>query len=81
MIDWEENSGGIDVMQVQFADLEDARHVPPGFEICGRQVSNFVWRSPEAHAESGVEKPSNMFFLRCCGKSASALHCLGFRGG
>lgn len=61
MIDWEENSGGINVMQVQLADLEDAGHVPPGFEIRGRQVGNFMWRSPEAHAESGVEKPSDMF--------------------
>lgn len=42
MIGWEENSGGINVMQVQLADLEDAAHLAPEFEIRGRQVGNFM---------------------------------------
>lgn len=61
MMDWEEDRDGIKVAHVQLTDLEDAASVPPGYDISGRQVGNFMWRSPEAHAGSGVEKPSDMF--------------------
>ena len=60
-MDWEEDRNGITVTHVQLTDLEDAANVPPGYDISGKQVGNFMWRSPEAHAATGVEKPSDMF--------------------
>lgn len=49
------------VRQVQLGDLEDAGHVPPGSHIIGTQVGTYMWRSPEAHSEAGLGKPSDMF--------------------
>ncbi len=46
--------------QVQLAD-EDAAYVPPGSNIVGKYVGNWMWRSPEAHAQSHVNKPSDIF--------------------
>lgn len=61
MIDWEEDSNGINVTQVQLADLEDAVLVSPGCNILGIQVGSMMWRSPEAHTQGRVNKPSDMF--------------------
>lgn len=47
--------------QVQLADIEDAVHLPPGRHFVGRQAGNYMWRSPEAHAEGPIGKPSDMF--------------------
>lgn len=56
------SSGGAwDVKEVRLADLEDSVHVPPGAAIVGRQKGNWMWRSPEAHAEGPVNKPSDLF--------------------
>ena len=49
------------IEQVQLADIEDAAYVPPGSAIVGRQVGNIMWRSPEAHAEGRVNKPSDIW--------------------
>ena len=49
------------IEQVQLVDLEDTVHLPPGRVIVGAQVGNWMWRSPEAHAQGPVEKPSDMF--------------------
>ena len=49
------------IAQVQLGDLEDAAHVPPGSHIIGTQVGNYMWRSPEAHAEAGLGKTSDIF--------------------
>lgn len=49
------------VNQVQIADIEDAAHVPENSVIRGRQVGNWMWRSPEAHASGDVHKPTNIF--------------------
>lgn len=49
------------VKQAQLTDIEDAAYVPPGCDIVGRQVGNWMWRSPEAHAQGRVNKPSDMF--------------------
>ncbi|EEP79499.1 predicted protein [Uncinocarpus reesii 1704] len=47
--------------QVQLSDIEDAVYLPPGEYITGKQVGNYMWRSPEAHAQGPVSKPSDMF--------------------
>ena len=61
LIRTKENSTGIDIEQVQLADLEDAVHLLPGTATIGAQLGNWMWRSPEAHAQGPVEKPSDMF--------------------
>lgn len=49
------------IRDVQLADIEESVHVPPGSNIRGAQVGNWMWRSPEAHAEGRINKPSDMF--------------------
>ncbi|KAK3613169.1 hypothetical protein LTR22_028271 [Elasticomyces elasticus] len=61
MIQPKESANGVDIEQVQLVDLEDTVHLPPGRAIMGAQVGNWMWRSPEAHAQGPVEKPSDMF--------------------
>lgn len=61
VIDWEEVCNGIKITKVQLTDLEDAAHLNPEFNICGLQVGNYMWRSPEALASARVNKPSDMF--------------------
>lgn len=61
MVDWEEVNGGMEVHEVQIADIEDAAYVPDNCAVIGRQVGNWMWRSPEAHASSRVHKPSDIF--------------------
>lgn len=56
-----EDDTGLRVEQVQLIDLEDAAHVPPGTALRGMQLGNWMWRSPESHAEGPIEKPSDMF--------------------
>jgi serine/threonine protein kinase len=52
---------GVTVEKVQVADIEDAAYVPEGCVIKGRQVGNWMWRSPEAHASANVHTPSDIF--------------------
>lgn len=63
LLEWREagNNGGFVVEKVQLADIEDAAYVPEDCVIRGRQVGNWMWRSPEAHASADVHKPSDMF--------------------
>lgn len=61
LIQWSQSSHGIIIDEVCLGDLEDSAYVPPGSKIRGRQVGNQNWRSPEAHAEGCVNKPSDMF--------------------
>ncbi|KAF1851293.1 kinase-like protein [Cucurbitaria berberidis CBS 394.84] len=62
MINWtEKNDGTIIIDRVQVADLEDSAYVPPDCDIIGRQVGNWMWRSPEAHASGAVQKPTDIF--------------------
>jgi serine/threonine protein kinase len=61
MVDWDENDGNTTIRQVQIADIEDAAYVPDDSFIVGRQVGNWMWRSPEAHASGRVHKPSDIF--------------------
>lgn len=56
-----EDQRGTDVKQTKLTDIEGAAYVPPKCAIVGRQVGNWMWRSPEAHAEGQVNKPSDMF--------------------
>ena len=49
------------ITQVQLVDLEDAAYVRPGANIRGKQVGNYMWRSPEAHAQGRVNKPTDIF--------------------
>lgn len=61
MVDWDETDGNTTINQVQIADIEDAAYVPDNCAIVGRQVGNWMWRSPEAHASGRVHKPSDIF--------------------
>ncbi|KAJ4355359.1 uncharacterized protein N0V89_003375 [Didymosphaeria variabile] len=61
LIEWKDQDGEMAVEQVQVADIEDAAYVPKGSVIRGRQVGNWMWRSPEAHASADVHTPSDMF--------------------
>lgn len=61
VIEWKEDHHAIKIAQVQLTDIEDAAHVPSGYSIRNTQVGNLMWRSPEAHTESKVNKPSDMF--------------------
>ena len=61
MIDVKKQPNNIVIQHVQLADLEDAAYVPPGSNIVGKQVGNEMWRSPEAHAQGPVNKPSDIF--------------------
>jgi serine/threonine protein kinase len=61
LIEWKDQGGEIAVEQVRVADIEDAAYVPEDSIIKGRQVGNWMWRSPEAHASAGVHTPSDMF--------------------
>ena len=61
VIEWEESDSGISVGQVQLTDIEDAAIVPPGMNIADKQVGIMMWRSPEAHTEARVNKPSDVF--------------------
>jgi hypothetical protein len=49
------------IEQVQLADIEDAAYVPAGCDIVGKQVGNWLWRSPEADTQSRNNKSSDMF--------------------
>ena len=61
VIDWDEDRNEIKIAQVQLTDLEDAAHLPPGFNVRNKQVDNWMWRSPEAHTQARVNIPSDMF--------------------
>ena len=61
LVDWDDTNGNTTVRQVQIADLEDAAYVPDNCAIIGRQVGNWMWRSPEAHSSGQVQKPSDIF--------------------
>lgn len=51
----------IAIKQVKLADIEDAVSVAPNSDIVGVQVGNLMWRSPEAHTQARVNKPSDVF--------------------
>ncbi|MCJ1382836.1 hypothetical protein MMC17_005949 [Xylographa soralifera] len=60
-VQWSQTCDRIIIDDVRLGDLEDSAYVPPGSNVRGRQVGNQNWRSPEAHAEGRVNKPSDMF--------------------
>lgn len=61
LVDWENINHEIAVKQVKLADIEDAVSVEPNSDIVGVQVGNLMWRSPEAHTQARVNKPSDVF--------------------
>ncbi|QSS54054.1 calcium/calmodulin dependent protein kinase [Histoplasma capsulatum var. duboisii H88] len=61
LIDWKDENGEIAITRVQLADIEDSAVVPPNCDILRKAVGNWMWRSPEAHAETRVNKPSDIF--------------------
>ncbi|OJJ87487.1 uncharacterized protein ASPGLDRAFT_64598 [Aspergillus glaucus CBS 516.65] len=66
-IDWRDHHGKIKLERVQLGDLEDAVHIPPESHMIGKQAGNWMWRSPEAHANGPVNKPSDIFsFVLVC---------------
>lgn len=54
MVNWTEENGDIEVHETRIVDMEDAAYVPEDRVIIGRQLGNWMWRSPEAHAASRV---------------------------
>jgi hypothetical protein len=61
LVEWKVDYHGMVIEQVQLADIEDAAYVPPGYDIVGKQVGNWMWRSPEGHARGRINKPSDIF--------------------
>ncbi|KAF3895034.1 Calcium/calmodulin dependent protein kinase [Trichophyton interdigitale] len=49
------------ITDVRLGDIEDAAIVPPSCGISGRQMGNWMWRSPESHAEGPMTSPSDIF--------------------
>lgn len=74
-IDWRDHHGKIKLERVQLGDLEDAVHIPPESHMIGKQAGNWMWRSPEAHANRPVNKPSDIFSFALV---VSITSCLGF---
>ncbi|KAF4219226.1 hypothetical protein CNMCM6805_006963 [Aspergillus fumigatiaffinis] len=60
-VDWKYHHVDITSERVQPGDLEDAAHNHPGYDMIGRQAGNWMWRSPEAHAQGPLNKPSDIF--------------------
>jgi len=61
MVHWNGTDGNTTIRRVQIADIDDAAYVADDSAIVGRQVGNWMWRSPEAHASGQVHKPSDIF--------------------
>ncbi|KAB8356354.1 hypothetical protein FH972_023938 [Carpinus fangiana] len=61
LIELKDGSHGLEILKVELADIEDGAYVSPERDIVGKQVGNYMWRSPEAHAMGRVNKPSDMF--------------------
>ncbi|RMD39582.1 hypothetical protein DV735_g5538, partial [Chaetothyriales sp. CBS 134920] len=61
MLGWDDTDGRPAVRQVQIADMEDAAYIPGNSAVVGRAGGNLMWRSPEAHASSRVQRPSDIF--------------------
>ncbi|KKY22822.1 putative calcium calmodulin dependent protein kinase [Phaeomoniella chlamydospora] len=61
LIEAAEGPHGIVVERTQLTDLEDSAHCPPPGNLIGAQLGNWMWRSPEAHAEGPMNKPSDIF--------------------
>lgn len=61
LVEWKETEDGITVEQVQVADIESGAYVPKGSVIQGRQLGNWMWRSPEAHMFGPMNKSTDMF--------------------
>ncbi|EGE09597.1 serine/threonine protein kinase [Trichophyton equinum CBS 127.97] len=66
MVDWKEENGEIVITRVQLVDIEDSAIIPPNCDILGKAVGNWMWRSPEAHVEARVNKPSDIFSFGNC---------------
>lgn len=49
------------VEQVQVIDLENAAYLPEGTCIKGWPAGHDNWRSPEAHFEGVLTKPTDIF--------------------
>lgn len=52
---------GLELEQVQLADLENAHHLHPGWFCKWKTLGDWMWRSPEANAAGPMQKPSDMF--------------------
>jgi len=64
LVDWHRDADDeIVVEQVQLTDLEDACFMPPNAAIVGLQPGNWMWHSPEAHAQGPCSESTDMFSL------------------
>jgi hypothetical protein len=62
LIERKEQGGEITVEQVQVVDIRDAAaYVLGDCVVKGRQVGNWMWRSPDAHASAQLHTLSDMF--------------------
>jgi hypothetical protein len=57
MVEASDGPQGIVVEQTQLIDLEESAPHP----LIGAQLGNWMWRSPEAHAQGPMEKSSDIF--------------------
>lgn len=77
-IDYKRDQDRIVIERVQLGDLEDAAHIPPGLYMIGKQAGNWMWRSPEAHAQGPVNKPSDIFSFALVVSSIPYFYNFGF---
>lgn len=61
LLNWNETEDGVEIEQVQIADVDDAARVPEGSAIQGMPFGNWMWRSPEAHMSGPAKKPTDIF--------------------
>jgi serine/threonine protein kinase len=61
LVDWHDRDGEAVVEKVQVTGIEDAAYVPDDCVIHGRQLGNYIWRSPEAYAATAVQKLSDIW--------------------
>jgi serine/threonine protein kinase len=63
VVDWQEQNGGTVINNAQITGMEDALYTPHDKVITKKQFGNELWRSPEAHASSEIQSPSDVFSL------------------
>ncbi|KAH1355141.1 hypothetical protein KXV22_003394 [Aspergillus fumigatus] len=61
MVECQPSGKNTTVERVQIIDLENAAYLPKGRCIKGMLAGNDNWRSPEAHFEGELNKPTDIF--------------------
>lgn len=61
MVECQPSGKNTTVERLQIIDLENAAYLPKGRCIKGMLAGNDNWRSPEAHFEGELNKPTDIF--------------------